>query len=88
MESYRQTTERNLHPRGTVIRYPSKIGGIDLISPKLFELESWNFGWYIVYPLGTGTTIFAHILAAVIFSIFSEILICMIVLEKSQCFSA
>ena len=24
----------------TVIRYPSKIGGIDLISPKLFELES------------------------------------------------
>ena len=29
-----------LDKRGTVIRYPSKIGGIDLISPKLFELES------------------------------------------------
>ena len=39
------------------------------ISPKLFELESWNFGSWLFIPPATDTTNFVYILAAVFFSL-------------------
>ena len=37
------------------------------ITPKLFELETWNFDTYLLFPLATDTPSFDNILAEIIF---------------------